>query len=125
MIFTATSCKKQNTDEVPGDPASARKVRYLLYSDKDLSGDQNAITFTLSIQNSNNQTLWDSVLTTIKIKDIPDLAHKFVVEKTVPGNDNSLLKVGFYYSIENIGNSWHLDAFDAGAIFKTVDFNFQ
>jgi len=43
----------------------------------------------------------------------------------VPNNDNSLLKAGFRYSIENVGSSWHWDSSDAGETFTIVDFNFQ
>ncbi len=101
------------------------KSQFILYTDKDFSSDNDIIIFKLSIQNSTNQTLWDSALTPMKIKDIPNLTHKLVIEKSVPGNDTSLLKVGFFYSIVNVGNSWHLEAFYAGETFKVVDFNFQ
>jgi hypothetical protein len=124
-ILIGASCKKQTTDQVPNNQGVLRKVQFLLYTDKDFSTDDGIITFTLSIQNSTNQILWDSVLTPMKIKDIPNLEHKLVAEKIVPDNDTSLLKVGFLYSIENVGNSWHLDSFRVGETFKVVDFNFQ
>ena len=123
VILIGTSCKKQT--DVPGNTGVLRKVQFSLYTDKDFSGNNGIITFKLSIQNSSSQVLWDSVLAPMQIKDIPGLAHKLVVEKQVPGNDNSLLKAGFFYTIENVGNSWHLDAFNAGETFKIVDFNFQ
>ena len=123
VILIGTSCKKQT--DVPGNMGVLRKVQFSLYTDKDFSGNNGIITFKLSIQNSSSQVLWDSVLAPMQIKDIPGLAHKLVVEKQVPGNDNSLLKAGFFYTIENVGNSWHLDAFNAGETFKIVDFNFQ
>ena len=124
-ILIGTSCKKQKTDQVHNSPGVIRKVQFILYTDKDFSSNSDIITFKLSIQNSTNQTLWDSMLTPMKIKDMPNVAHKLVVEKVVPGNDASRLKVGFYYSIENVGNSWHVDMFNAGETFKIVDFNFQ
>jgi hypothetical protein len=124
-ILIGTSCKKQTTDPVPNIPGVLRKVQFILYTDKDFSSDNDSIIFKLSIQKSTNQILWDSVLKPMKIKDIPNLAHKLVIVKSVPGNDTSLLKVGFYYSIENVGNSWHVDMFNAGETFKIVDFNFQ
>jgi hypothetical protein len=123
-ILTAISCKKQ-TDQLPNNPGVTRKVQFSLYTNKDFSGDNDIITFRLSIQNSTNQILWDSVLPPMAIKDIPNLANKMVTEKTVPGNNPSLLKVGFYYSIENVGNSWHLDEFQAGEPLKIVEFNVQ
>ncbi|MEO5593875.1 MAG: hypothetical protein ABIR15_23515 [Chitinophagaceae bacterium] len=123
VILIGTSCKKQSV--TPGNTGVLRKVQFSLYTDKDFSGNNGIITFKLSMQNSSGQVLWDSLLAPVQIKDIPGLAHKLVVEKQVPGNDNSLLKVGFFYTIENVGNSWHLDAFNAGETFKIVEFNFQ
>lgn len=120
-----TSCKKQTIDREPDSPGVPRKVQFLLYTDKDFSSDNGNILFTVSIKNSANQVLWDSVLPQMKIKDIPNLEHKIMIEKSVPGNDASPLKVGFYYSIENVGNSWHLDSLNAGETLKVVDFNFQ
>lgn len=123
VILIGTSCKKQSV--TPGNTGVLRKVQFSLYTDKDFSGNNGIITFKLAMQNSSGQVLWDSLLAPVHIKDIPGLAHKLVVEKQVPGNDNSLLKVGFFYTIENVGNSWHLDAFNAGETFKIVEFNFQ
>ena len=124
-ILVGTSCKKQTMDPIPGNPEVHRKIQFALYSDKDFSNDNGNITFTLSIQKLTSQVLWDSVLPQMKIKDIPDVAHKLVIEKLVPNNDNSLLKVGFRYAIENVGSSWHWDSSDAGETFTIVDFNFQ
>ena len=125
VILIGTSCKKLTTYPEHNNPGVPRKVQFLLYTDKDFSTDNDMITFTLSIQNLTNQTLWDSALAPMKIKDIPNLEHKLVAEKIVPANNPSLLKVGFLYSIENVGNSWHLDSLKAGETFKIVDFNFQ
>jgi hypothetical protein len=125
IFLIGTSCKKQAIYPVHNSPGVVRKVQFSLYTDKDFSSDNNIIIFKLSIQNSANQILWDSVITPMKIKDIPNLANKVVIEKIVPNNDPSLLKVGFYYTIENVGNSWHLDSFNAGETFKAVNYNFQ
>jgi len=124
-ILVGTSCKKQIMDPIPGNPEVLRKIQFALYSDKDFSNDNGNITFTLSIQKLTSQVLWDSVLPQMKIKDIPDVAHKLVIEKLVPNNDNSLLKVGFRYAIENVGSSSHWDSSNAGETFTIVDFNFQ
>ena len=110
---------------MPVHPNVPRLVQFDLYTDKDFSHVNNIITFKISIQKATDEVLWDSVLAPMQIKDIPQLAQKLVVEKYVPGNDPSLLKVGFYYSIENVGYSWHLDSFEPGEIFKIVNFNFQ
>jgi len=67
-----------------------------------------------------------SINTEVKLSIfIPHLTDKLVIEKNVPGNDPSLLKVSFFYSIENVGSSWYVDAFPIGETFKTVNFNFQ
>ena len=129
-ILIGTSCKKQITGSAITDSAldnskNLRKVRFVLYTDKDFSSDNDSIFFKLSIRKARNQVLWDSMLAPMKIKDIPDLAHRLIVNKLVPGNDPSLLKVGFYYLIKNVGNSWHVEPFNVGETFKVVDFNFQ
>lgn len=122
ITLIGTSCQKQVIDQVPANP---RKIQFVLYSDKDFSNDNGNISFTLSIQKLPNQVLWDSALSQMRIKDIPDLAHKLVIEKLVPNNDKSLLKVGFHYSIENVGSSSHWNSSNAGETFTIVDFNFQ
>jgi hypothetical protein len=104
---------------------TTRKVQFVLYTDKDFSSNNQLITFKLSIEKSPNIVLWDSLLPSMKIKDIPGPANKWVIEKIVPGNDPSLLKTGFYYSIENVGSSWFIDSFSVGESFKIVDFNFH
>jgi hypothetical protein len=124
LIVIGTSCKKQTVDQMYGNKVP-RKVQFILYTDKDFSNDNHIITFKLSIQKTPNDILWDSLLAPMRIKDIPHLTDKLVIEKNVPGNDPSLLKVSFFYSIENVGNSWYVDAFPIGETFKTVDFNFQ
>jgi|SRR5215204_4291966 len=125
MIMIVASCKKYNSDYTPASTKFPRRVQFVLYSDKDLSNDNNTITITLSIEKSVNDVLWDSVLPRMRIKDIPMLAESLVVEKYVPGNDPSLLKVGFHYTIENVGNSSHMDPLEPGETFKIVSFNFQ
>jgi len=125
IMLVGASCKKPAAQLLPFSPLTPRKVQFSLYTNKDFSHDNQRVVFRLSIQKANNQLLWDSVLAPMLVRDIPDAEHKLVVEKLVPGNDYSLLKVGFYYSIENVGNSWHLDSFAAGVPFKAVDFNFQ
>jgi len=107
---------------MPGDP---RKVQFDLYTDKDYSNDTHNITFTLFMNKTTGETLWDSVLAPMEIKDIPDPAHKLIIERAVPGNDTSLLKVGFLYTIEGVGSSWYIDSSNSGETFKIVDYNFQ
>ena len=124
-ILIGTACKKQITYNASGSSKILRKVQFVLYTDKDFSSDNHTITFKVSIKKSGNQVLWDSTLAPMKIKDIPNLANKLIIVKAVPGNDPSLLKVGFYYTIKDVGNSWYLNAFNVGETFKVVNFNFQ
>jgi hypothetical protein len=121
IVLFAESCKKNSTS----NPTVPRKIKFILYTSKDFSSDNDNIIFRLSIQKLSNQTLWDSVLPPMKIKDIPDLAHKLVVEQTVPNNYDSSVKAGFYYTIENVGYSWHFDISNAGEKYKEILFNFQ
>jgi hypothetical protein len=90
-----------------------------------LSSDNTTVTFTLSIKKPTGEILWDSLLAPIKLKDMPSLDHPVFAEKYVPGNDPSLLKVGFLYSIENVGNSSFTVPFEPGETSKKVGFNFQ
>jgi hypothetical protein len=113
------------TGHVKNNADVARKIQFILYTDEDLSADNELVTFRLSIQRLPNLVLWDSVLAPMPLKDIPSLAHKLVIERAVPGNDPSLLRVGFIYSIENTGNSSHMEYIQAGENFKIVDFNFH
>ena len=125
IILIGTSCKKESTEEMWKKRSILRKVQFVLYTDKDFSSDNHTIIFKLTIQKPPNQILWDSTLAPMKIKDIPNVAHKLIIVKAVPGNDPSLLKVGFYYTIKDVGNSWYLNAFNVGETFKVVNFNFQ
>lgn len=121
IIMIGTSCKKYTSEyRIP------RLVQFELYTDSELSDDNSTVTFKLSIiKKPNNEVLWDSVLAPIKLKDLPGLAEHLFVEKFVPGNDPSLLKVGFFYTIENIGNSSFMLPFEPGETLKKVSFNFQ
>jgi hypothetical protein len=60
----------------------------------------------------------------MKVKDVPGLANKLVFEKTIFYN-NTDLTVGFKYTIEDVGYSWHLDLFKAGQLNKELNFSFQ
>ena len=124
-IVIGTSCKRQVAESMRINLNAPRKVQFTLYTDKDFSDNNEVITFKLSIGKWPDQILWDSVFSPMRLKDIPGVANKLIIEKLVPNNDPSLLKAGFFYSIENIGTSWHLDSFEAGKTFKTIDFNFQ
>ena len=124
FFLAGTSCNKETTDQPPVNTIP-RKVQFVLYTDKDFSNNGQIISFKLSIQKISNLVIWDSLLPVMKIKDIPRQANKLVIEKQVPGNDPSLLKTGFYYTIENVGSSWFIDSFKVGETIKILAFNFQ
>ncbi|HEV8285136.1 MAG TPA: hypothetical protein VGQ09_12550 [Chitinophagaceae bacterium] len=127
VVTVAVSCKKDysrvNTTYPDPTPVSERRIRYQLYTNHDFSDNNSMITFSLFIRNA-NRTLLDSPLVSMKIKDIPDAAHKLIFEKTVTG-DNSDLAAGFRYEIQNVGNSWFTDTSKAGNVYKVIDYAFQ
>jgi len=125
IVIIGTSCKKYQADYTPIDTTSPRKIQFVLYTDKDFSTYNDLVRFKLIIQKLPNVDIWDSVLAPMRLKDIPLLAQKLVIERAVPDNDPSLLRAGFIYSIENTGNSSHMVYSEPGENFKVVDFNFH
>jgi hypothetical protein len=125
VVVIASSCKKQYSSAgtvYPVNTVAERKIRFQLYTNNDFSTDTSVINFSIFIRNA-NRTLFDSALTSMQIKDIPDALHRLVIEKTV--TDNSDLAAGFNYDIHNVGISWYIDTSRAGNPFKTIDFPFQ
>jgi hypothetical protein len=114
-----SSCNKEN---VPVKPL-ARTVKFNLYTEKDFSTDTHNISFSLLIRDG-SKILLDSVVASMKVKDVPKLANKLVFEKTIFYNNTDLV-VGFKYNIEDVGYSWHLDLFKAGQLNKELNFSFQ
>ena len=121
-VVTIVSCKKYNSS-TPTYPTE-RKIRFQLYTNQDFSGETSVINFSIFIRNTRT-TLFDSALVSMQIKDIPDAAHKLIIEKTVLTNDNSDLAAGFQYEIQNVGFSWYIDTSKAGNPFKVIDYAFQ
>lgn len=118
------ACKKE--DVQPVNNTIERKIQFELYTTKDFSNNNDSITFSLVIRKADTyRVLWYTVLTPMKIKEIPDFANKIIVNKVVPNKDTSLLKAGFEYTIKNIGNSQFSDTFNTGNNFKVISFNFQ
>jgi hypothetical protein len=134
LSITIVSCKKDGLDGSPmPPPESGRTFRFVLYTDQDYSTDDHIIDFTIFIKKGSvyiydttaGTLLFDSAYAPIRIKNIPDPAHKIVVEKKITGYDNEDLTAGFVYEIENVGFSWHIDTSKAGNPFKVIDYNFQ
>ena len=126
LILAIGSCKKQNAQAAgnTGNRNYSRKVRYELYTKEDFSNNLETIQFTLHMETI-RKSIFDSLLAPMKIADIPDSDHRIIIEKSVPGNDTSTLRVGFLYTIENVGMSWQLESFPALDTFKVVSFPFQ
>lgn len=120
--IAATACKKDHTP-----PPVHSIIQYQLYTEKDFSANTDSITFRLQIKTSgNNQVIFDSALTGMQIKEIPDKAHMLVFHKEVPANfQKNDLSVGFQCSIKDIGYSWFYDTCKAGQALKIVDFSFK
>jgi hypothetical protein len=126
LIGTLASCKKDQLSPggKNGNSYPARKVRYELYTRENFAGNRENIQFNLFMR-TGERTILDSSLATMKVEDIPDSAHRIVIEKFVPGNDTSTLAVGFVYHIENVGISWYLETFAAGDTLKVLRFPFR
>jgi hypothetical protein len=127
------SCRKYGRDNGPIPSASGRILRFVLYTDEDFSEDSSVIHFTLFIKRGSayvydtiaSNLLFDSAFAPMQIKEIPDAAHKIVVEKKVLDEDDTLLTAGFIYQIENVGSSWHIDTSKAGNPLKVIEYNFR
>jgi hypothetical protein len=116
-----SSCQKQN----PSSSAYGnRTIKFILYTNKDFSNDNDSIKFSLTIRNQEHTVAFDSALTAIKIKDIPGPANKWTFTKTVP-NDGTILTAGFLYAIKNVGYSWYLDTVGVKQQIKTIEYPFQ
>jgi hypothetical protein len=121
LLLFVVSCKKDQPNVKINPP---RKVRYELFTNEDFSTDQKNILFSIFIRKG-QKTIFDSPLSAMKIKDIPDSIHRIIIEKLAPDNDTATLIVGFNYQIENVGNSWFLDTFSSGNTFKLLRYPFR
>jgi hypothetical protein len=122
-LAVLASCKKYAGGTNDYNHGVSRTIQFLLYTRNNFADNNHTITFTASIKDQADRVLWDSVMPSILIKNIPDFDHKINFAKTV--NNNSILKVGFYYTIQDVGYSWFIDTCGKNTLFKTVDYNFQ
>ena len=133
LCISISSCKKDGSNKSPVTFDDGRTVRFILYTNQDFSNNNSIIHFLLFIKKGSvyvgdtvrSNILFDSAFAAIQIKDIPDYAHKIVVEKKVVGYDSAELTAGFIYQIENVGNAWHIDTSAAGNPLKVIEFNFR
>jgi len=121
ILVNITSCSKQSR---PVSPTQNRTIKFHLYTSQNFSDNDSTINFSLFIKKT-GETVFDSSLSAMQIKDIPDAAHKLVIIKTIQDNTDSELAAGFRYQIQNVGNSWHTDTLSSGVTFKIIDFDFQ
>ena len=115
-----SSCQKSTTNPT----ASTRKIQFILYTNKDFSGNTDIIDFSLHITNNGNKLILDSALAPMQIKDIPGPSKKLVFTKTVP-DDGTIITAGFNYTIRNVGMSWYLDTLGANTKSKVIEYSFQ
>jgi hypothetical protein len=118
--LVVSSCTKG--ENVPVKPL-VRTIKFNLYTEQDFSAENGNITFSLLIRDG-AKILLDSVVATMKVKDVPKLANKLTYEKSILYS-NKELAVGFKYAIENVGYSWYIDVFKAGETSKELNFSFK
>jgi hypothetical protein len=102
----------------------SRTINFNLYTEKDFSNQNGNISFNIVVRDGSVKLL-DSTVANMKIKDIPTLANKLVYPKKLTANINADLRVGFTYSIENVGYSWYFVDFAANDLHKEVNFSFK
>jgi len=122
IMFSA--CSKNSSLYPVKPPPPDRKFRFQLYTQQDFSNDNHEIDFSIFIKTANG-TIFDSALAPMLIKDIPDVNHKLIIEKTIPSSYTSDLAAGFVYEIQNVGVAGFTDTSRAGNTFKIIDFNFR
>ncbi len=125
MALVISSCKKTAMTEALTGPAVSRTIQFSLYTSQNFSIYNDSISFLLRIRNAKGQVLWDSTLPKMRIKDIPKFENRILVEKAVPDADSSVLKVGFVYTVDNVGISWYQDTCHKSTAFKVMSFDFR
>lgn len=120
MLFIQ-SCSKSVTTA----PATTeRNLQFVLYTNEDFSDDDHNITFSVFVRDDNN-TLLDSAIETMKVKDIPGQENKIIINKKITTAPSTQLMAGFVYEIEHVGVSWYLDTVAAGQSSKTIEYSFK
>lgn len=125
VAIIAISCKK--TKPVVPVINPTKTVRFVLYTNEDFSTDNDTISFRLTIRNNagmtSSRTIFDSTLNTIRFKDIPNPAHKIIIEKTVPDN-GSVLSAGFIYT-DRFGVGSYFDTLAVSQKIKVLEYAFR
>ena len=118
------SCKKEKPQPVA---ASAKTIKFVLYTNEDFSTDNDTIRFSLTIRNNAGtvkaRSIFDTTLALMRIKDIPGPSNKLVILKTVP-DDGTELEAGFIYSTRfGIGSKF--DTVSTSEKLKVFEYPFQ
>ena len=125
VICLTTACKKENPVTArPPVATSYRNLKFILYTNKNFSGNNDSISFSLHVSNGNKTISFDSTVFSAEVKDIPDKAHQLVFEKKIP-DDGTSVAADFFYSIKNVGMSWYLDTCAANEKMKVIEYPFQ
>ncbi len=82
VIVIIVSCSKQYSSVTVNRQDKDRIIRFQLYTNQNFSGNTSVINFSIFIRTV-NRTLLDSSLAQMKLEDIPDAAHKLVIEKNI------------------------------------------
>lgn len=128
-IFAAAciiiSCKKDKPAQPI--PSSTKTIRFVLYTNEDLSTDEDTVSFAVTVRNNTgkitSRTIFDSTLATRKFKDISGPQNKLVFEKKVP-DDGSVLSVGFIYT-SRFGVGSHFDTVSTNEKLKVFEYPFR
>ena len=125
-LLMTGSCRKSDGDGYGGTSGLSpqRKVRYELYTREDFSGNQESILFSLFMR-VGDKPVFDSALAPMKVEDIPDSAHRIIIERPMPRGFTDTLIVGFGYAIDGVGHSSHDEVFPSGDTFRLVRFIFD
>lgn len=122
ILLTIWSCNKEQP--TPGTKKVERTIQYILYTNEDFSDDEHNITFSVFARDD-ERTLLDSAITIMKVKEIPSVENKIIIEKKLFTDASTVLVAGFVYEIEHVGVSWYLDSIPADDYSKTIEFAFK
>jgi hypothetical protein len=102
---------------------SLRKLAFELFTDQDFSAETGTIIFKPVIID-NRTVLWDSTFAPMLIKEIPASINKIAFQKII-ANNHSELKVGFEYTIVDVGTSGYYERAPDDGQFRKITFNFK
>ena len=123
FVLSSASCTKNPLPPPPGNEYE-RIIQFALYTQEDLSNDNDSVHFSVFIKDHGTM-LFDSLLYSMKIKDIPDSTHSLLFEKSIPDTDSDELSAGFRYTIQNVGSASFIDTIAADEEYKSIEFSFR